>query len=129
MPSVSSGGRQAQHFRRLVGRRVRQARVHRDLSEATLAKALNVPVEQVIAFEDGGESLDLDQLSAIAKALGVSPETLLAGIDRDEAGDPVLFDSDEARRLASSFAQISDASVRDTLLQWIEALANLPEKS
>ena len=57
---------------------VRAWREHRGLTQAALAEAAGVPQPTVVAIESGTEAGTTDQMRALAQALGISLETLVA---------------------------------------------------
>jgi len=59
-------------------RRLREAREWRDMTQADLAKALGRPQSFVAKVEAGERRVDVVEFLAIAKALKVSPETIIA---------------------------------------------------
>lgn len=65
--------------RRLVGRRLRELRTERGLTQETLADAAGMDRSFVADVERGRHSLMLDRLFDLAKALDVSAGALLEG--------------------------------------------------
>ncbi len=57
---------------------VRAWREHRGLTQAALAEAAGVQQPTVVAIESGTEAGTTDQMRALARALGISLETLIA---------------------------------------------------
>ncbi len=60
-----------------VGRRLRQLRVERGITQMQMAAALNVSYQQVFKYETGENRMQIDRLKLAAKLLGVSPSVLL----------------------------------------------------
>jgi transcriptional regulator with XRE-family HTH domain len=69
----------------IVGRRVRQLRLRRGMTQAQLAEATGLPQSQISQIESGarlGSAIQLKAARAIAFALGVSLDAL-AGVPTD----------------------------------------------
>jgi len=60
-----------------VGRRVRELRDHRGLTQTTLAALVDIPVSAVSVIERGERPTDIVRLRRIAAVLGVPPGRLL----------------------------------------------------
>jgi ribosome-binding protein aMBF1 (putative translation factor) len=65
--------------RRRIGRRIRQAREQKNLTQRALAKQLGCCYQLVQQYERG-EKLSLDRICAIANMLDVEPVQLLNGL-------------------------------------------------
>jgi transcriptional regulator with XRE-family HTH domain len=68
----------AHPFLRAVGRRIRETRAERGLSQEALADAAGLDRSYTSGVERGVRNLTLLKLAALAKALGVNPASLLA---------------------------------------------------
>lgn len=64
-----------------VGRRVREGRLLRNVSQEALARAAGVSFQQVQKYEHGVNRVSPDRLVAFAEALGVSPGWFFEGRD------------------------------------------------
>jgi len=116
-----------------LGRRIRQLRTQRGLTQTDLAEKLNVSFQQVQKYEHGRTSISLLRLQAIAKALSVPVGDFLK-----EEGSVRLSDTsggyDEERsalhRLTREEAaavrhlrKITDKTIRQRLLKLVRAIA------
>lgn len=61
--------RDGQDPRRKIGQRIREARLHKGLTQQALATKIGVPYQQIQRYERG-EKISLDRLATIARALG-----------------------------------------------------------
>ena len=58
---------------RLLAANVIRLRAARGLSQAALARLLDVELHSIAAFETAASPITLDQIDVLAKALGVAP--------------------------------------------------------
>ncbi|MBS2031599.1 MAG: helix-turn-helix transcriptional regulator [Deltaproteobacteria bacterium] len=72
----------AKSLRKEIGRRVREARVRLELTQAELAGRLDLEEPTIRAIEAGRRGLSLDSLVRLAEALGIQPGVLV------DAGEP-----------------------------------------
>jgi ribosome-binding protein aMBF1 (putative translation factor) len=79
--SVSRSATSAQDYREQVGRRVRLARVSRDLTQDEVAQRAGVTRNFVSAIERGVQGVDAWRMNKLAGALGVSLSWLLGHSD------------------------------------------------
>ncbi|WP_313565742.1 TetR family transcriptional regulator [Mobilicoccus sp.] len=84
-------GRREDAERQLLGAAVRQVRTSRGVSIRALAAAVEVSAATICAVEQGRTRVDADRLHALAKALEVRTQDLLAGPspERGEAGHAI----------------------------------------
>jgi transcriptional regulator with XRE-family HTH domain len=75
--------------RRQIGRRIRQVRQHRHLTQQAVAAKIGCSYQLIQSYEHG-EKLSLDRLAALAKVFGVKSEYLLTGIDAKEFVTPKI---------------------------------------
>lgn len=87
-----------------VGAEIRRRREGLGLSQAQLADKIGVGRTTVTMIERGAQGILIHQLLEIAKALRVSPEKLLDGVQAKEAAGPgrELFQTAEVMELLSS---------------------------
>ena len=120
-----------------VGRNIRIWRLARGLSQAELARRLDVTFQQLQKYEVGANRVGTGRLVKVAAILGVPVATLLVGT---EEGPPstaalrtALMQDDRAFRLASAFASITNETIRLKLVELVEQVAEMsnpeaPEK-
>ncbi len=73
-----------------IARAVRGAMAKRDLSREALADRAGVPVEALVALDEGRRGVTLSQLGLVAATLEVDEDALLDGVVRDRPR-PALF--------------------------------------
>lgn len=64
-----------------VGRRVREGRAMRNMSQEALGDALGISFQQVQKYEKGANRISASRLVQIASVLKLAPATFLAGIE------------------------------------------------
>lgn len=72
-------------YRRRVGRRIRELRVSRGMTQESLALSSGVTRNMMIDVESGRRGLLFERLFDLAKALGVPASQLLADEDNPQA--------------------------------------------
>jgi len=97
-------------------RRLRERRLAAGLSQRQLGKALGVDAVLIMRLERGEshDSLPLHRLTALGRALGVSPASLLA--DGSGAPEPAGLE-DDARQLCALLAELDKMVGRDELAE------------
>ena len=113
---------------KLVGLRIRSARLAANLTQEALGKTCEVTYAQIHNYERGDDRCSPHRLSKIARATGrpisyffPDPETAApAGVS---PSDRVLADP-EGRILVSCYDRISDPAQRAALVRIAETLAN-----
>ena len=76
----------------LIGKRIREARQAKGLSQEQLGEQLGVSFQAVSTWETGKFIPDSDHLPALAKALDLSLDALFTEADKDWELKPVNFD-------------------------------------
>lgn len=102
-----------------VGRRVREARATKSMSQEQLGNILGVSFQQVQKYEKGTNRIGSSRLWDIARALDVPVSYFFEGIEEGAENDRPL-----ARRtieMAKRIDSIADSSVRNQVLNLIKA--------
>lgn len=88
---------------KLIGQRLREARLRQNLSQEALGEHFGISFQQVQKYENGKNRISAARLAEAAKLLKVSVTYLMFGSEQDE-GDTVGFDDPDAlaaKRLVS----------------------------
>lgn len=85
-------------------------RLHRELTQAKLARAAGLPRPNLSAIEHGKREVSLSTLRALALALDVRPGALVDGAPPEIVGDVSRFSRESLERIA-------DGAARDTPLR------------
>ncbi len=102
-----------------VGRRVRELRASRGLTQAELARKLGMPQPNVSEIERGGRGLTVHQAVRLAKALGVTTDAILQGATEGTAARPGT--SLKLRRRLQKIEELPEARQR-VVLKLLDAL-------
>ena len=89
-----------------IGKRIREARLARKLSQEQLAEKLGVSFQAVSSWETGRFVPDAVHLPALAKALDISLDSLFAEGERKWELKPVNFDADHMFTFVKGRAQM-----------------------
>ena len=65
---------------RHIGRQLRRFREARGYSQATMGRAIGLSFQQIQKYESGANRLSASRLILLARALGVEPQDLMAGL-------------------------------------------------
>lgn len=74
-------------MRKIVAKRMKMARIEREMTQAQLAERLGIGQQQVTDWESGTINLGVDTLERIAKALRKPPTYFLQPFDDTEQDD------------------------------------------
>lgn len=90
---------------RLVGARLRQARVLRGLTMEDVARAVGVSVPAVQKWESGRSALSATRLVQLREAFGIAPSELLGGEDGMDMHNELIGIARLVRNVASRLAR------------------------
>lgn len=123
---------------RTVGLALQGLRTRAGLSMAELEAACQLPRGAVGRIERGERAVTAGEIYELTQAVGAVPEDLFGllpkppkgggkgGKKPDKAADASKFDSEEAAQLMRNFSRITDAQVRQRLLQVARTAAAAP---
>ena len=104
----------------LIGRRIRQFRKAKGLSQAQLARVLGISFQQVQKYESGQNRIGAGRLWAIATALEIPIATFFE--DPESSGfAPTQSDKGDAAPFVQMFNDIDDKEVREAITQLLLA--------
>lgn len=78
-----------------IGRRLKSLRETLGLTRVELAAQTNIPLTDLIAYEDGSLRLGAHRMYKICSCLSIKPAQLLNGIQKDGRDGHTLHDKDE----------------------------------
>ena len=111
---------------KLIGQRVKAARLLRSMSQTALAESLGISFQQVQKYEKGMNRIAASTLVGIRKILDTSFDYLLGAAPTKTAAD--LFVKDRASVvLLESFAVISNRQFRNAILTVVSHYRKLEE--
>lgn len=113
-----------------IGRRIRQSRWVRGITQAELARRLSVDADQIVAYEKGTAHVPAARLFEISEALDVPIAKFFEGISMTpESGQTGSRDDLSAReaQILSDFKRMSDRQ-QDAILSMAQTFARrMPE--
>ena len=107
-----------------VGRRLRELRIAKGLSQERVAESLGVTFQQVQKQEKAANRMSASALHDVAKALDVPIGAFFEGLDTNN-GAPVPTEGRERTELElmRHFKAIGDAKVRRSIFELVKAAA------
>ncbi|MCI2398921.1 helix-turn-helix transcriptional regulator [Aliiroseovarius subalbicans] len=105
-----------------VGRKIREARLLRGMTQADVAARLGLSFQQLQKYETGHNRVSASKLYEIALLLGVTPQHFFEGLNADEASLADLMDERTARA-AQALSSITDEKVKARLHSMIHEIA------
>lgn len=116
----------------LVAQNIRMARAQSGMSQEKLGEILGVTFQQVQKYEKGSNRVTVGRLVEIAFALGVTPMTLMHGIesvgDATKSAQPITTLSTKGVKAAKKFDAIPSNKVRGKVYSLLGALAATDEQ-
>jgi transcriptional regulator with XRE-family HTH domain len=109
-----------------VGRRVRELRLQRRMSQSKLGEELDVTFQQVQKYEKGANRIGAGRLMRIAQIFGVPLSDFYADGAAPNGGGESLNEAIEAvsaLRLLRAYSQISSPSLQQALTTLAEEIA------
>jgi len=113
-----------------VGKRIREYRRRRNLSQIKLAEKLNISFQQVQKYEKGKTDIPLSRLVSIAKALDVQvndffkKEKSVDGGAVDVFENPPAFLAREESELLHCYRKIENKKIRESVLNFLKSLSD-----
>ena len=94
-----------------VGKKLKNLRVLRGLTQTDVAKGLDISFQQVQKYELGRNRISASKLFEISRILDVPPSYFFDGLNEvEETGGPVL--DEETARIASVISKITDERLK-----------------
>jgi transcriptional regulator with XRE-family HTH domain len=121
-PPANSLAQRAKAIDVHIGKRIREHRIGRGLSQQQLAAALGISYQQVHKYETGVNRVSVGRLSTIAEALKIPVSWLLEGLTELPAGEMTRRER-MSLELGRNFAMIEDVKHQEALSQLARALA------
>lgn len=114
-------------FDRLLGARIRAARIERSLSQQQIGERLAVSFQQIQKYEKGMNRVSAGRLIQFANHYGRPVEWFLSDLAAANASEPDLgtrvLATAAGRELLEAFLAIDDAESRSALVQMARKLA------
>ena len=112
----------------VVGRNIRIWRLEKKMSQTELANRLGLTFQQVQKYESGANRVGASRLMQISEALDVPIHSFFEGAGTEtatETDSPMSLVADaQALRLVRAFAGIDDGSLRRSVVNLVEGIAD-----
>lgn len=105
-----------------VGKKLKNLRVLRGLTQTDVAKGLSISFQQVQKYELGRNRISASKLFEIANILNVPPAYFFEGLDQS-ADDSTPVIDEETARIAAVFSKIQDDRLKAQIRSFIDAVA------
>ncbi len=102
-----------------VGRQLRAHRVGRGMTQAQVARLIEISPQQYQKYEDSQSKCSLTSLTILAEHYGVS---LTDFLPEETVHKPTFSEADLLARLVAAFSQLDDATEKLRIVQLIEAM-------
>jgi transcriptional regulator with XRE-family HTH domain len=122
-----------------LGKRIRQFRINRGMSQSQLAEKLNVSYQQIQKYEKGDSQIKISRLLQIAKALEMEPLALVP----DFTSASKIFEpgkhykahhekrlelTGQEKRLIEDYRKIKNADLKNDILKLVQSIALLRKR-
>lgn len=105
-----------------VGRKLKQARTMRRLSQTDVAKELNLSFQQIQKYEIGSNRVAASRLYDLARILDVPTSYFFEGLEAPNAG---VQSSDPSIDIVAALASIRDDTVKSRIVTFIEDVSGV----
>jgi len=106
-----------------VGRRLREARLAKGMTQTDLGNALGVSFQQVQKYEKGTNRIGSSRLWDICTVLEVTVTYFFDGLSRGGRSEPGAKLSSRAIKLAKEIDEIKDEGVKTNFLKLVRSYA------
>jgi transcriptional regulator with XRE-family HTH domain len=106
-----------------VGKKLKNLRVLRGLTQTDVANGLDISFQQVQKYELGRNRISASKLFEISRILDVPPSYFFDGLDDAQTDDGPVID-EETARIASVISKITDERLKNQIRSFIDAVAN-----
>ncbi len=113
-----------------VGKKIRQARLVRGLTQSAVAKQLGLSFQQLQKYETGYNRVSASKLFELSQLLDVSPSYFFEGLvsGQEEPAEATLMD-DQTAKAVQALASIQDEKVKNHLRSMIHEIAGCESPS
>ncbi len=107
-----------------VGKKIRQARLVRGMTQSAVAKDLGLSFQQLQKYETGYNRVSASKLFELSQLLGVSPSYFFEGLvsGEEQPVSTALMD-DQTAKAVKALASIKDEKVKSHLRSMIHEIA------
>lgn len=105
-----------------VGRKIKQIRTLRRLSQTDVARQLNLSFQQIQKYEIGSNRVAASRLFELSQILEVPPSYFFDGLHDNDNAAPV---QDKNMQIVNALAAIKDDAVKERIVTFIEDVAGV----
>lgn len=105
-----------------VGKRIKEMRTLRRLSQTDVAQKLNLSFQQIQKYEIGSNRVAASRLYEMSKIFGVPTSYFFEGLSEDING---LENSDLGLQIVNAVASIEDERVKSRIVTFIEDVSGI----
>lgn len=105
-----------------VGRKLKQIRTLRRLSQTDVARQLNLSFQQIQKYEIGSNRVAASRLFELAQILDVPPSYFFDGLHDNNNTPPA---KDPGMEIVSALASIKDEAVKSRIVTFIEDISGV----
>jgi transcriptional regulator with XRE-family HTH domain len=105
-----------------VGRKLKQIRTLRRLSQTDVARQLNLSFQQIQKYEIGSNRVAASRLYELARILDVPPSYFFEGLHDNADAAP---DRDTGLEIVTALASIKDDALRSRIVTFIEDVSGV----
>lgn len=105
-----------------VGRKLKQIRTLRRLSQTDVAKELDLSFQQIQKYEIGSNRIAASRLYELSKILDVPTSYFFEGLDASGTGDTPV---DHSMEIVTALASIQDETVKSRIVTFIEDVSGV----
>ena len=106
-----------------VGRKLKQIRTLRRLSQTEVARKLDLSFQQIQKYEIGSNRVAASRLFELAQVLDVDPSYFFEGLHDNENTAPVR--KDHGMAIVTALAQIKDDEIKSRIVTFIEDVSGM----
>ena len=104
-----------------IGRRIRERRVAKGLSQVALSERLGITFQQVQKSESGANRVGGSRLWDLSKALGVPVSYFFDGLDEDDPSSEEPPLSRQSLELARAINAIPEGEIKEQVIRLVKA--------
>ena len=105
-----------------VGRKLKQIRTLRRLSQTDVARKLNLSFQQIQKYEIGSNRVAASRLFELSQILGVQPSFFFEGLHDNQNTPP---SEDAGLEIVHALAAIKDENIKTRIVTFIEDVSGL----
>lgn len=107
-----------------VGKKIREARLVRGLTQSAVAKELGLSFQQLQKYETGYNRVSASKLFELSQLLDVAPAFFFEGLGAKESAEPAGLMDEQTAKAVLALTSIRDEKVKSHLRSMIQEIAS-----